>query len=65
MQPERGGVHLLLRHGEIPRADVFHGVELDLLEPDDLAVQADVAMGGFRAIYGTIDSNSSSSLTCV
>ena len=46
MEPERGGVHLLFGHGEVAGTDVFEGVELYLLEADDLAVDADFAPAG-------------------
>ncbi len=48
-QPEGGGVHLLLGHREVARADVLVRVELDLLEADDLPVHAHVAVGRARA----------------
>src|SRR5579872_177927 len=44
VQPERSGVHLLLGHREISGAHVFHGVELHFLEPDNLAIQTDIAV---------------------
>ncbi len=50
MQPEGRGVHLLLRHVELAGADVFHGVELDLLEAHDLARDADIAVHAARAV---------------
>ena len=33
----------------LPRADILHRVELDLLEADDLAIDADIAMNAARA----------------
>ena len=44
MQPERGRVHLLLGHRQLPRPDVLPRIKLDLLEPDDLPVHPHVAM---------------------
>src|ERR1019366_10739278 len=47
MQPERGGMHLLLRHRELTRTDVLVGVELNFLETNDLAVDLHVTVDAF------------------
>ena len=44
-------MQLLLRHRKISRADVFHRVELHLLEPHDLRVHPHVAMRRPGAVH--------------
>ena len=39
MQPEGAGVHFLLRHGQVARADILARIEADLLKPDDLTIE--------------------------
>jgi len=48
-QPVGGGVHLVLGQAEVADADVFLGEELDLLEPDDLGGDVDLAVGDMAA----------------
>ena len=51
VQPPGGGVNLLLRHGEVPRAYVLIGVKTDLLEADDLPVHPHVAMDAVHSAF--------------
>jgi hypothetical protein len=46
-------VHLVLRKTEVACANVFHGVEFDFLEADDLGFDMDLAVGDgtFRQVF--------------
>ena len=43
-QPEGGGVHFILGQAQVSGADIFHGVEFNFFETDDLGSDVDFSV---------------------